>query len=117
SPSRILLDIQRFAAKQTVSVSNISSEVVDRFVGAFNERVVPDLAACMSSGVAEKMQSEFRPTMERMTGTLEGLHVAIVGLEAQKQESVTGEIKNLLQSLETSIVQALSKMGSDFHEA
>ena len=117
SPSRILLDIQRFAAKQTVSVSNISSEVVDRFVGAFNERVVPDLAAGMSSGVAEKMQTEFRPTMERMTSTLEGLHAAIVGLESQKQESVTGEIKNLLQSLETSIVQALSKMGSDFHGA
>jgi hypothetical protein len=117
SPSRILLDIQRFAAKQTVSVSNISSEVVDRFVGAFNERVVPDLAAGMSSGVAEKMQTEFRPTMERMTSTLEGLQTAIVGLESQKQESITGEIRNLLQSLETSLVQALSKMGTDFHEA
>ena len=30
SQSRVLLDIQRFAAKQTVSVSHISSEVVDR---------------------------------------------------------------------------------------
>jgi hypothetical protein len=117
SPSRILLDIQRFSAKQTVSVSNISSEVVDRFVGAFNERVVPDLAAGMSSGVAEKMQTEFRPTMERMTSTLEGLQAAIVGLESQKQESVTGEIRSLVGSLETSLVQALSKMGSDFHEA
>ena len=35
SQSRILLDIQRFAAKQTVSVSHISSEVVDRFISAF----------------------------------------------------------------------------------
>lgn len=117
SPSRILLDIQRFAAKQTVSVSNISSEVVDRFVGAFNERVVPDLAAGMSSGVADKMQTEFRPTMERMTATLEGLQSAIVGLETQKQESVAGEFSKLLQSLETSMVHALSKMGADFHEA
>ncbi len=117
STSRILLDIQRFAAKQTVSVSNISSEVVDRFVGAFNERVVPDLAAGMSSGVAEKMQSEFRPTMERMTSTLENLQTAIIGLEAQKQESVTGELHGLVEALETSLVQALSKMGADFHEA
>lgn len=117
SSSRILLDIQRFAAKQTVSVSNISSEVVDRFVGAFNERVVPDLAAGMSSGVAEKMQTEFRPTMERMSSTLESLQAAIIGLESQKQESITSEIRNLLQSLETSLVQALSKMGTDFHEA
>jgi len=117
STSRILLDIQRFAAKQTVSVSNISSEVVDRFVGAFNERVVPDLAAGMSSGVAEKMQSEFRPTMERMGSTLETLQAAIVGLETQKQESVTGEIRGLLESLQTSLVEALSKMGADFHDA
>lgn len=117
SPSRILLDLQRFAAKQTVSVSNISSEVVDRFVGAFNDRVVPGISAGMSSGVAEKMQAEFRPTMDRMTSTLEGLHIAIVGLESQKQESVTGEIRNFLESLQTSMMQALSKMGSDFHEA
>lgn len=117
SSSRILLDIQRFAAKQTVSVSNISSEVVDRFVGAFNERVVPDLAAGMSSGVAEKMQTEFRPTMERMTSTLDNLQASIIGLEAQKQESVTGEVRGLLESLEKSLVQALSKMGEDFHAA
>ena len=117
SPSRVLLDIQRFAAKQTVSVSNISSSVVDRLVGAFNESVVPGLAMGMSAGVAEKMQSEFRPTMERMTNTLETLQTAIVGLETQKQESVTGELRHLLESLENSLVEALSKMGNDFHEA
>jgi len=117
SQSRILLDIQRFAAKQTVSVSHISSEVVDRLVGAFNSEVVPALAEGMSSGVAEKMQSEFRPTMQQMNDTLEGLKSAIVRLESQKQESVTGEIRTLMTSLETSIVGALSKMGADFHTA
>ena len=117
SSSRILLDIQRFAAKQTVSVSNISSEVVDRFMGAFNSQVVPGLTMGMSSGVADKLQSEFRPTMDKMSSTLETLQSAIVRLEAQKQESVTGEIKGLLESLENSLVQALSKMGSDFHDA
>jgi len=115
--SRILLDIQRFAAKQTVSVSHISSEVVDRFVGAFNAEVVPALADGMSSGVAEKMQSEFRPTMQQMNDTLEGLKTAIVRLELQKQESVTGEIRALMASLEESLVGALSKMGADFHSA
>ena len=44
SRSRILLDIQRFAAKQTVSVSHISSEVVDRLVGAFNAEVIRSFA-------------------------------------------------------------------------
>jgi hypothetical protein len=117
SQSRVLLDIQRFAAKQTVSVSHISSEVVDRLVGAFNAEVVPALADGMSSGVADKMQSEFRPTMQQMNDTLEGLKSAIVGLESQKQESVTGEIRALLTSLEKSLVEALLKMGSDFHSA
>ncbi len=117
SQSRVLLDIQRFAAKQTVSVSHISSEVVDRLVGAFNADVVPALADGMSSGVAEKMQNEFRPTMQQMNDTLDGLKSAIVRLESQKQESVTGEIRTLLTSLEESLVGALSKMGADFHGA
>jgi hypothetical protein len=117
SQSRILLDIQRFAADQTISISHISSDVVDRLVGAFNTQVVPALSDGMSSGVAEKMQSEFRPIMQRMNETLEELKVAIVGLESQKQESVAGEIRGLLTSLEQSIVGALSKMGSDFHGA
>lgn len=117
SSSRILLDIQRFAAKQTVSVSHISSEVVDRLIGAFNTDVVPALADGMSSGVAQKMQSEFRPTMQHMNETLDELKSAIVRLESQKQESVTGELRGFLSSLETSMVNSLSKMGQDFHEA
>jgi hypothetical protein len=116
-PSRILLDIRRYTHDQTVSVSNISSDVVDRLVGAFNIAVVPSLASGMSSGVAEKLQTEFRPTMQQMNGTLESLKAAIVGLESQKQESVTGEIRTLLTSLETSLVNALLKMGDDFHQA
>ncbi len=116
-PSRILLDIRRYTHDQTVSVSNISSDVVDRLVGAFNLAVVPTLTSGMSSGVAEKLQSEFRPTMQQMNGTLESLKAAIVGLESQKQESVTGEIRALLTSLETSLVNALLKMGEDFHQA
>jgi hypothetical protein len=115
--TRVLLDIQRFAKSQTVSVSHISTEVVDRLVGAFNSQIVPALAEGMSSGVAEKMQSEFRPTMQQMNGTLEDLKTAIVGLETQKQESLSGEIRTLMTSLETSLVRALSKMGDDFHAA
>jgi len=106
STSRILLDIHRFSAKQTVSVSNISSEVVDRLTNAFNDRVVPGLASGMSSGVAEKLQSEFRPTMERMAGSLDQLESAILSLEAQKQDSVTGEFERMTNALQESITQA-----------
>lgn len=117
STSRILLDIHRFSAKQTVSVSNISSEVVDRLTNAFNDRVVPGLASGMSAGVAEKLQSEFRPTMERMAGSLDQLQSAIVKLESQKQDSVTGEFERMTKALEESITQALSSMGREFRDA
>jgi hypothetical protein len=80
SPSRILLDIQRFSRKQTVSVSHISSEVVDRFVGAFRTEVTPALADGVSAGMALKLQDEFRPTMQQMNATLADLSAAITAL-------------------------------------
>jgi hypothetical protein len=115
--SRILLDIHRFSAKQTVSVSNISSEVVDRLTNAFNDRVVPGLASGMSSGVAEKLQNEFRPTMDRMVGSLDALQSAIVRLESEKKDSVTGEFGRMIDVLKESIGNALSSMGEQFREA
>jgi ElaB/YqjD/DUF883 family membrane-anchored ribosome-binding protein len=117
SQTHILLDLPRFASKQTVSVSHISSEVVDRLVNAFQTQVSPALAEGVSSGMAGKLQDEFRPTMERMNGTLEQLHSAIVKLEAQKQESITAELRGLLESLEKSLVQSLGEMGNQFHTA
>lgn len=117
STSRILLDIHRFSGLQTRSVSNISSELVDRLTNAFNNKVVPSLASGMSAGVAEKLQSEFRPTMERMAGSLDQLQSAIVKLESQKQDSVTGEFERMTKALEESITQALSSMGREFRDA
>jgi ABC-type transporter Mla subunit MlaD len=115
--ARILLDIHRFSAKQTVSVSNISSEVVDRLTNAFNDRVVPGLASGMSDGVAQKLQDEFRPTMDRMVGSLDALQSAIVRLESEKKESVTGEFGKMIDVLKESIGDALSSMGEHFREA
>jgi ElaB/YqjD/DUF883 family membrane-anchored ribosome-binding protein len=117
SQSHILLDLQRFASKQTVSVSHISSEVVDRLINAFQTQVSPALADGVSSGMAGKLQDEFRPTMQRMNNTLEQLHSAIVKLEAQKQESITSELRGLLESLENSLVKSLGDMGAQFHSA
>jgi hypothetical protein len=73
SPSRILLDIQRSSAKASVSVSHISSEVVDRLLNGFNERVVPGLTTGMSASVADVFQGQLGPTMSRMTSSLDDL--------------------------------------------
>jgi hypothetical protein len=117
SPSRILLDIQRSSAKASVSVSHISSEVVDRLLNGFNERVVPALALGMSSSVGDVFQSQLSPTLNRMTGSLDDLQKSIVRLETQKQESVTGELGQLLAGLERSLTAALTGMAERFHEA
>ncbi len=114
---RILLDIHRFSSKQAVSVSNISAEVVDRLTNAFNDRVVPGLATGMSDGFAGKLQAEFRPTMERMASSLDGLQGAITRLESEKQQSVTGEFEKMAQALEQSITRALENMATGFHDA
>ena len=117
SSSRILLDIQRSSAKASVSVSHISSEVVDRFINGINERVVPTLSAGMSSGVAEVLHRQLNPTMERMTGSLSDLQTAIERVETGKQESMTGEFGRLLEGLERSLTSSLAGMAQGFHEA
>jgi hypothetical protein len=117
SASHILLDIRKSSSDASVSVAHISAEVVERFTNAINEKVVPGLASGMSLGIAGVLRQELRPTMERMTGSLDGLQGAIVRLESQKQESVTGEFRRMVASLETSITSALGSMAQQFHEA
>ncbi len=115
--SRILLDMHRFSSKQAISLSNLSSELVDRLTNTLNNDVVPGLAAGMSSGVATSLEAEFRPTMDRMASSLDALQTAIVQLEAEKHESVTGEFGRMAEAIEQSITQALGKMGEQFHDA
>lgn len=115
--SRILLDMHRLSSKQAISLSNLSSELVDRLTNTLNNDVIPGLAAGMSSGVATSLEAEFRPTMDRMATSLDALQAAIVQLEADKKESVTGEFGRMAEAIEHSITQALNKMGEQFHDA
>lgn len=114
-PTRIQLDIQMYAARQAVSMSNISSDFVNKFTGIFETQIAPAFAAGVSEELTLQLQKEFRPTMQHMTTTLERLQGAIERLESQKQESVTGELRGLLQSLETSLRTSLDEMGRTFH--
>jgi len=114
-PTRIQLDIQMYAARQAISMSNISSDFVNKFTGVFETQIAPAFAAGVSDELAQQLQKEFRPTMQHMTATLERLQGAIERLEALKQESVTGELRTLLQSLESSLRTSLDEMGRTFH--
>lgn len=117
SGSRILLDIRRSSDDASVEVKHISAEVVERFAEVFNQQVVPNLSRGMAEVVASTLHAQMSPTLEKMTGSLEGLQGAIVGLESQKQESLTGEFERILTNLESSMTRALGEMASGFHDA
>jgi uncharacterized protein YukE len=116
SATRILIDIQRLANQPATSISNISRDFVDRFVGVFKADLSPVLAAGVSHEMSRELQTEFRPTMARMGEILEQLRDAIHRLESQKQESIVGELHALLGSLQQSITSSLSEMGAQFHQ-
>ncbi len=113
TPTRIQLDIQMYASRQATSMSNISSDFVNKFTGVFEKQIAPAL----SEELSLQLQKEFRPTMQQMASTLERLQTAIERLEAQKQESVTGELRVLLESLEAALRNSLDEMGRTFHKS
>jgi uncharacterized phage infection (PIP) family protein YhgE len=117
SSSRVLLDIRKASSDASVEVANISAEVVERFTHAFNEHVVPNLSQGMAAGIAGAFHQQLSPTLDKMTGSLDGLQGAIVGLESQKRESLTGEFERILVGLERSMTEALRGMAERFHEA
>jgi hypothetical protein len=102
---RVLVDIRTEAVKQAVSLSNISSDLTGQLIGAFQTQIVPSLAG----NLAEQLTLQLVPAIQKMESALERL-------ESQKQDSVVGEIKNLVTTLETAITSALSDMGARFHE-
>ncbi len=75
------------------------------FTGAFRTQIVPSLA----DGLAQQLTAQLLPAVQKMEGALERL-------ESQKQDSVVGEIRNLVTILEKSITGALTDMGRQFHE-
>ncbi len=117
SAARILLDIRKSSADASVEVANISADVVSRFADALNQQVVPQLASSMATGVAGAFYQQISPTLDKMTGSLDTLQGAIVGLEEKKQDSMTGEFERLLRGLEQSLTGALEHMASGFREA
>lgn len=117
SYTRIQLDLLAFSSRQAVSLGNISAEVVNQFVGVFRSELSPAFAIGVSQELAKELQTEFRPTMHRMSETLERLHGAIERIEAQKQESITVELRGLITSLEHSLTSSLDKMGKTFHSS
>jgi hypothetical protein len=117
STSQVLLDVYSENAKQSRSLANISSDVVDRFAAVFRNDLAPQFAAGLSAGVATELTQGLGPAIGSMIETMKQVGEAVQRLESTKQESVVGEIKGLTTSLEQSLRTALAEMGERFREA
>ena len=97
SSARILAELQRDIAEQSTAFRSFNS----------------DLSLKLRQSFSESMG----PTIQRMVDAVEGLNQLLRAAEAQKQESITGSLGAMLQSLERSINSSLQGMGERFKES
>lgn len=110
---QLQVELHREARRQSLSLSNISTELVNRFVETFNANVSGPLA----HNIAEGFQTKLSPTMDKMAGTLERLEATIRAIEGQKQESITVELGKMLNALDDSLQKTLREMGEQFRRS
>ncbi len=113
SEVQLRVELYKEARRQSTSLSNISTELVNRFVENFNENISGPLADNIAGG----FQSKLSPTLERMAGTLESLEATIRAIEGQKQESITAELGKMLNALDDSLQNTLRAMGEQFRQS
>ena len=92
--TQALADIHRDIAEQSIAFRHFNSDLSLKLTQSFNE----------SMG----------PTLERMVTAIEDLNQMLRAAEAQKQESMVGQLEALLRDIEKSIVTSLEKMGDSF---
>jgi ABC-type transporter Mla subunit MlaD len=97
----VLLEIYRSTAMQETSLSHISSDLVGRLTGILKVDLFPALAGDLAGQISP---------------ALEAIRTVIERLESQKQESITGELRTLIDGLQSSLTEALREMGRQFHE-
>jgi len=97
SQSKLLSDLHHVLAEQS---------------GAFRQ-FNTDLSLKLRQGFSESIG----PTISRMVEAIDQLNQFLVAAEAKKQDSITAEVRNLLQSMQHSIGEALEGMGSRFSES
>lgn len=72
-----------------------------------------DLSLKLRQGFSESMG----PTLERMVTTIEGLNQLLRSAEAQRQDSITNSLADLLRRLEQSLTTTLGDMSTQFTAA
>lgn len=105
----ILRDLQDESRKQSVSLSNISSEVVDRFQSVFTTELLP--------AFAQNVRGELAPAIDGLRGSMDRVQEALSAIQQDKQESVVGEFRSLATGLESTLKTTLEQIGRDFRDS
>ncbi len=108
-----LSELLTSSRKQERSLANISSDVVDRFSDVFTSNLLPELGSLL----ANRMQLELGPALDRVADGITKLEEGIQRLENGKQDSLAGEVRQLTSTLQQSLTSTLEQMGSQFREA
>lgn len=105
-----LLDVSR---KQAAAIASISTDMVSAFGELFTSNLIPDLSKLL----AESVEEQIGPVMDKVAMGIQSLDEGIKRLEQGKQESIGEELKSLTRNLEHSITTALERMGGDFQRS
>lgn len=113
SPAQQLATLLEIERKQERALSNISSDIVDKFTDVFDSGLLPRLSAALATSV----QSELGPSLEKVADGLATLDEGIRRLESGKTESLGEELRRLTTALESSLRASLEQMGGQFRDA
>jgi hypothetical protein len=113
APQQQTAVLVELARRQENALTNISSDLVGKFEDLFSGTLIPDLGQLLS----KQMQEDLGPMLEKVSGGISSMQEAIQKLEANRTESVAGEVKGLADNLERSIKTALEEIGKQFSTA
>jgi ABC-type transporter Mla subunit MlaD len=113
SLTRVLLDVRAAGLQQTEALGNISSDMAMAFADRFQSVLAPEMARQFSSSLGERLD----PSLGALTETMNRIGEAVSNLEREKQDSVVGELRSLIGSMEETLRTSLAAMGDEFRSA
>jgi len=113
APTRVLIDIQAAALKQTAAISNISADVVGRFATVFRD----DLSGAFAKGVSDSMAETLGPPLSDVSARMGEMVALQQAAQQDRGDAMVEHIGRLTQSLGASIEASLGRMSGEFQRA
>lgn len=111
--THVLLDVRTESLKQSESLGNISSDMAMAFAERFQEELGPEMARQFSVSVSERLG----PSLGTLTETMERISEVVATIGREKQDSIVGELRTLIGSMEETLRVSLGAMGEEFRTA